>query len=157
MIGIGIMWLGLVGTTIPGQEKTNRRFGIDEDSGQYSQKSPPEALASVIKAIQFNRIDYLLAHLADPEFVDKRMAEYTAILVGGEAARTTLGFNRFLKETTDYYKEDPLLLKELRDFFKENSWEIEESKAVAKHKDIPTRKIFMKRIGDRWFLENKQK
>src|SRR5947209_5976667 len=52
------------------QDKLGKRYGLDVNPGFYPQKTPQEALLSIAKAIESRRLDYLLAHLADPRFVD---------------------------------------------------------------------------------------
>ncbi|HEV3448581.1 MAG TPA: hypothetical protein VG099_28345, partial [Gemmataceae bacterium] len=52
-----------------------RRYGVLLNQQNYPQEDPKQALASVVKAIDRQRIDYLLAHLADPDFVDERVKE----------------------------------------------------------------------------------
>src|SRR5207253_2116312 len=118
-----------------------------------------KCLASIVKAIQNKRVDYLLAHLADPEFVDKRVAENKAMLVGSEEAKIILAFDRLVKETAEHFQEDPLLVKELLKFARadKEAWEVDEEKASAKLKELPGRQVFLKKIGERWFLENRQK
>src|SRR5258708_5962270 len=51
------------------------RFGVLHDPDAYPQSEPKEALASVVKAVNLKQFDYLLAHLADPKFVDARVEE----------------------------------------------------------------------------------
>lgn len=138
-------------------DKLAKRYGFEVNIAQYPQKTPKESLESVIQAVQNKRIDYLLAHLADPEFVDKRVTEYSKGLQGSEDAKIFLAFDRLVKETSSHFMEDPLLARELRDFARDGEWEGDESKASAKLKSIPTRRVFMKKMQERWFLENRQK
>jgi hypothetical protein len=46
----------------------------------FPQKTPREALASVIRAIEKGRIDYLAAHLIDPGFVDAKVIERAELI-----------------------------------------------------------------------------
>ena len=52
-----------------------KRFGVEPDLKTFPQATPKETLASVLKAIEGKRADYIVAHLADPEFVDRRVKE----------------------------------------------------------------------------------
>jgi hypothetical protein len=127
-----------------GQEKLAKRYGFEANTDFYPQKTPQEALASAVKTIENKRVDYLLAQLADPKYVDD------------DAVRTFLAFDRLVKETGEYYLEDPTMLKELRLFVKEGEWESGETQASAAVKTIQGRKVFLKKVEDRWFLENRQ-
>jgi hypothetical protein len=60
-------------------ETPTGRHGIAPDIKSFPQASPKEALGSVLKAASLKRIDYLLAHLADPDEIDGR----AAVLAGG--------------------------------------------------------------------------
>src|SRR5437867_4424096 len=110
-------------------DKLGKRYGFEVNQDFYSQKSPQDALKSVARALERQRIAYLLAQLADPEFVDKRVEEYRGYLQGKEEAKTVLAFDRLIKETQEHFLEDPGLLRELQRFAKEakdEDWKIEE-------------------------------
>ena len=137
--------------------KLGKRYGFDANLNFYPQKTPQEALLSMVKAIESKRIDYLLAHLADPRFVDETVTEYkSSIRQGGDQAKVFLAFDRLVSETTQYFLEDPTLMKELRRFGKEGEWEANETQATGTLKTVQGRKVFLRKIEDRWFLENKQ-
>ena len=127
------------------QEKTERRFGVEYDPDNYSQKTAKEALASVVKAIDGRKFDYLLAQLAEPTYIDKRVQG-----MDGD-------FRALVKETADRFNADPTLLKELKRFSNEGEWEEAEDIATAKLKDVKARAVFFKKIDNRWYLENRQK
>ena len=136
--------------------KLAKRYGYTYEPTLYAQKTPQEALQSVVKAIDARKIDYLLAHLADPKFVDGRVAEYAAFEKGSEQARTILGFERLVRETALHFQEDPLLLKELRQFLREGDWGTDNGSARASLKGASPRRVFFRKLEERWFLENKQ-
>jgi hypothetical protein len=139
------------------QDKLAKRYGFDVNLTFYPQKTPQEAILSVVKAAQNKRIDYLLAHLADPRFVDDTVAEYkNSVLKGSGQVKTFLAFDRLVTETRDYFLEDPTLLKGLRLFGKEAEFDATETQATGTLKTIQGRKVFLRKLGDRWFLENKQ-
>src|SRR6202040_2264284 len=74
-------------------DKLAKRYTYDVDEEKYAQKTPPEALQSVVKAIAGKRLDYLLAHLADPEYVDAKVAKYKKLIEKGkEEGKTLLAF-----------------------------------------------------------------
>jgi hypothetical protein len=123
-----------------------RRYGVLLNQRTYPQEDAKQALASVVKAIDRQRIDYLLAHLADPEFVDERVKE----VHGGN-------FDELVKETATKLKDNPAEAKLLERFLKEGEWDAKENTATASLKDVKDRQVFMKKVGKSWYLENKQK
>lgn len=142
---------------VSAQEKLTRRYGFDASPAFYPQKTPDETLRSVVKAVENERFDYLLAQLADPQYVDQTIAQYKSLfLMGGDQAKTVLAFDRLVKETGRYFLEDPTLLKELRVFAKKADWQVKDDQAVGVVKTIQGRKVFLKKFEDRWFLENRQ-
>src|SRR5579885_855243 len=135
----------LVGVTAsPAQTPGAKRYGIEPDVEAYPQKTPKEALASVLKAIDAGRMDYLMAQLADPQFVDERVKNYAG------------GFDDLVKETTTKFSQDAASIKEMRRILREGEWQEGDASASAHLKD-KERTVFLKKIGDRWFLENRQK
>src|SRR5262249_58418609 len=87
-------------------DKSQTRYGVAPDLKTYPQSTAREALASVIKAAGDKRIDYLVAQLADPDYIDEQVAkrfggsfeqqvEDTRIQMN---ASTLKLFERFLKD-----------------------------------------------------------
>jgi hypothetical protein len=148
----------LLAVVVPAQEPQDPpRYGFDYNPILYPQKKPEDAIKSIVKAIDAKRVDYLLAQLADPKFVDAQVADYRASFPKGkEDARTFLAFDRLVSDTVEYFLSDPILVKELRKFARDATWDIEDQLATGTLKDVPARKVFLKRIGERWFLENRQ-
>jgi hypothetical protein len=120
------------------------RHGIQPDLKRYPQATPKEALASVIKAVEDRRIDYLLAHLADPDWVEKRVKD----LHGGK-------FEELVKETTP--RMDALTLKQFQRFAKDGEWEVSDTAAAVRLKDVTDRVIHLRKVEGRWFLENRNR
>jgi hypothetical protein len=146
-----VFWLVLVVTPavwVPAAQDNaaDRRYAIQPNLEKYPQGTPKETLASVIAAIEERRIDYLLAQLADPDFVDGRVKD----VYKGQ-------FDELVAETKRKLADNPDTLKELQRFLKEGEWDSVENTASASLKDVKDRKVFMKKIGKRWYLENKQK
>ncbi|MCI0639739.1 MAG: hypothetical protein L0Y72_24100 [Gemmataceae bacterium] len=153
---IGVALLTVAGAA-QDASKLDSRYGFQSNQAFYSQKTPEDAVLSVVKAVENKRVDYLLAQLAEPQFVDDTMEEYKrAIPKGGDKAKTILAFERFVKETTEYFLEDPSLVRELRRFAKEGQWKAEGEKAVGTLKNLQNRKVFLRKVEERWFLENRQ-
>jgi hypothetical protein len=142
--------IALAATSVQAQQaddkNATRRYGIELRLRDYAQATPKEALASVVRAVEAGRIDYLLAHLTDPKFVDERVKQQYR----GD-------FDQLVKETTTKLKDNPTTLKDLQRYLKEGEWEAVEDTASVRLKEIPDRQVFLRKIGKRWFLENRQK
>jgi hypothetical protein len=123
-----------------------KRYGIEADLEDYPQAAPKIALESVLKAIDNKKIDYLLAHLADPAWVD----ELVKTIHGGK-------FEGMVKETSDKFAKDPTLIKDLRRILKEGEWKEEDMAASACLKDAKDSCVFLRKIEGRWFLEDRKK
>jgi hypothetical protein len=153
---MGMRWavLFLIGVSFGGQlhgqapkkeAKPVARYGIEPNVELYPQATPKEALASVLKAIDGNRIIYLLAQLADPQWVDQRVQR----LHDGN-------FDALVEETTQKLNHDRTSLKELRRFLSEGMWDVGDTTASAQLKDVKNRGVYFRKIGNRWYLESRQ-
>jgi hypothetical protein len=129
----------------PRPAKPPPRYAIDADLDTYPQSTPKDALRAVLKAIDAQRIDYLLAHLADPDFVDQRVRE-----LGGR-------FENLLRVTTENLADDPESVRDLRRFSSDGAWQEGGGAASVKHKDIQGRQAFFRKMDNRWFLENRRR
>jgi hypothetical protein len=153
----GFLFVTLVfSVPLAAQTQEGARYGFDVLESKYPQKTPENTLASVIKAIETKKFEYLMAQLADPAYVDKKVEEYKNLFTGKEESRTLLAFERLAKETAKYFQDDPLLVKDLKRFAKDGIWKMEGAKAMCTTKALPGRQVFMRKIQNRWFLENKQ-
>jgi len=130
----------------PQEKGSAKRYGIELRLKKFPQSTPKETLASVVLAIQERNFAYLLAELADPNFVDKRVKDNH----GGS-------FDEFVKEASMKIADNPSGVKELEQFLQAGEWEETGNSATAKLKDFKDRQVFFRKIGDRWFMENKQK
>lgn len=126
------------------QPKVAPRFTIEWDGESFPQANAKDAFASVIKAIDQNRIDYLLAHLVEPDYVDRRVAA-----LGGK-------FDRIVDTTRQKFADDPESVKELKRFLNDGQYEEAGDTATVKLKGTP-RLVYLKKVGDRWYFENRQK
>src|SRR5262245_42266095 len=120
-------------------QELGNRYGIEADTETYSQKTPKEALSSVIKAIQARKTEYLLAQLSDAAFVDMRVKD----VHGGK-------FVEMVKETTTKLIDDPDTVQLLGRFLKEGEWEDGDEASSAKLKDVKDR-VFFRKLEGRWF------
>jgi hypothetical protein len=118
------------------------RHGVAPDLKTYPQATPKEALASALKAAESGRFDYLAAQLADPAWVDERVKR----LYGG----------RFEDQVEDTRARlDPSTLKMLRRFLTDGAWSEDQGTASACLKDVTDRRVYLRRVGDRWYLEHR--
>lgn len=156
-VGVSVL-LGLWGS-VEAQEKLVIHYGVPANYDKFPQDNPKVALASAVKTIELGQIDYLLAHLADPTFVSKRVEEYRVQIRQDlkEDAKMLLAFDRLVQETRDHFKADPAAVKELQQFARSGEWETRDDSAEAKLASIPTRRVFMKKIQPLWYLEDRQK
>jgi hypothetical protein len=150
-VGLALL-LGLVLLALPGvlgergcgaapAKPPPPRYGIAADLKAYPQSSPKQALTSVLKAIDAGRFDYLLAHLADPAFVDDRVKR----VYGG----------RFAEQVEDTQAHlGPLAVKQLRRFLKEGEWALDKSKATVRLKALPKRLVRLRLRDGRWYLDH---
>lgn len=119
------------------------RYGIEPDLKTYPQSTAKETLASVLKAVENKRIDYVVAQLADPAFVDDRVKR----LYGGR-------FEQQIEDTRA--RLDPLTIKQLQRFLKDGDWQEDKERVTARLKD-EKRQLYFKKDKDRWFLEHESK
>ena len=127
------------------QEKTERgtRYGVSLDLKTYPQATAKESLTSLLKAVESKRLDYVVAQLADPAFVDDRVKR----LYGG----------RFEEQVEDTRARlDPITLKQLQRFLKDGDWQEEGDHVTVRLKDNERVLQFTKDQG-RWYLQNTSK
>lgn len=121
------------------------RYGVAADLKTYPQATPKETLASVLKALTAKRVDYVVAQLADPEFVDRRVKDN-----GGKP-------DELLQEAKARLLDDPATVKMFERFLKDGAWGEGEEAATASLKGVTDRKLFFRKRGGRWYLENREK
>ena len=129
----------------PKQALPAKRYRIELDLPKFPQATPKEALASVLKAIELRKVDYLLAQLADPEYVDRHVKQVHAG-----------NFDGMVEETIAKLANDPGTIKKLRRFLNEGAWDMQDATAVARLPDAPEQ-VHLRKIGERWFFENQDR
>jgi hypothetical protein len=127
------------------EPKLDRRYGLIYNRNGYPQAAPKDALASVVKALEEKRVDYVLAHLTDPAWVDERVKQ-----AGND-------FDAVVREATAKLLDNPDVLKELRRYVREGDWDVMDKTASATLKDVKDRRVAFRRAEGRWFLENDTK
>jgi hypothetical protein len=119
------------------------RYDIAPDLKTYPQGTAKEAVASVLKAVEAKRVDYVVAQLADPAFVDDRIKR----LYGG----------RFEQQVEDTRARlDPLTIKQLQRFLKDGDWQQDKDRVTVRLKD-DKRCLYFKKGSGRWFMEHASK
>ncbi len=116
------------------------RYGIKPDLKNFPQSKPKEALTSILKAVKEKKHSYLLAHLADPEWVKRRVKSY-----GGK-------FGEVVEETRDQLS--PLAIKRLESFLEKGTWKTTDKETVVTYDKIPSRVIRLRQVDGRWVLLN---
>jgi hypothetical protein len=128
----------------PAKAEAGKRYGVEADLKTYPQSTAKETLASVLKAVENKRIDYAVAQLADPEFIDARVKRD----FGGN-------FDEQVNDTRT--KLDEANVKLLQRFLKEGDWVGKDSPVVVLLKDVKDRAVTFVKIGDRWYMRNSDK
>lgn len=124
--------------------KLANRYGVEVDQLDYPQAKPQEALASVLKAVEGGQVKYLVAQLADPDWVDKRVRDVHR----GK-------FEDMVEETRAKFANDKSSIRELRRFVNEGKWDVKGAAASASLKDTK-KQVFLRQLEGRWFLENRK-
>jgi hypothetical protein len=142
--------IGVIGVFVlaaqDGANKTpSKRFGIETDLKSYPQAAPKETLGSLLKAIDAKRVDYVVAQLADPEWVDRRVKE----MAGDFAA--------LVEESTVRLVGDPAAGKRLKKLLVDGEWKIDTTAADVRLKDVDDSVLFFRKSAGRWYMENRKK
>jgi hypothetical protein len=136
-----------------------KRYDIEQDIKKYPQGTYKDALGSVLKALGEKDVRYLMAFLADPAFVDPRVADAMTQMSSklSDAEKKSLAFEKLVEKTIENFQDDPTKIKELQRFLKDGEWIESADQAVAKLKNVQARKVFMKKVDDRWVLQDREK
>jgi hypothetical protein len=118
------------------------RYGVTADLQTYPQVSAKQALASVAKALERKRVEYVLAHLANPDYVDE-----TVQRLGGR-------FDELVREVATHLADNPKETQGFVRILKEGTVEETGTSAKATHKDVPGRQITLIQRDGRWFMNN---
>lgn len=176
-------------------EEVPPRFGVAYRAKTYPQATPKQALESAIAAADRTEFPYLVAHLLDPEFVDKRIGDRSKQVepaVADELGRLrefqqqnldrfppdarvpvdaakfrarvaadaqAAAFRQFVRDVQEKLTDDPEVLKDLRRFNREGTFPPAggmDPTAKVGLTDVRDRAVYLKRVGDRWYVENRQ-
>lgn len=154
-------------------------FGIFINPDLYPQNNPKKALESTIGALERDRSEYLIAHLLDPAFVkaqldamtpyyEKVAADQIATTGAGQKLRgdelqlrvreraVQLNFKAFAEAIRAKMADEPNNIKELKLFLSDGKFSEEGETAKVTHKSFKDKTIYFKKVGERWFLENRK-
>jgi hypothetical protein len=117
------------------------RFGVKSDLEAYPQGSAKETMKSIATALERTRMDYILAHLTNPIFVDEKVKEFNG------------DFEAFARNA-DEHLADPKRRQEFLRFLKEGTVEESGTSAKVTLKDVPKKQLTFRQTGGRWFMDN---
>jgi hypothetical protein len=155
------------------------RFEVIHNPDAYPQDTPQRTLTAVLEAIGRDRYDYVVAHLLDPAFVDARLGatqayferaaadQFAGTLAGAtlrgadlETRVRTLGLRHNVQDLTNRVRrklaDEPDHLRDLRRFARDGQFQAAGETATATLPDTKDRALYFKKVGDRWFLENRK-
>jgi hypothetical protein len=155
------------------------RFDVIHNPEVYFQDTPQRTLSSVLDALGRDRYDYVVAHLLDPAFVDARLgatqayfervaADQMAQTVAASALRAAdldarvrtvglkLNVQDFIRQIRRKLADEPENLRDLRRFARDGQFQTAGETATATLPDVKDRALYFKKVGDRWFLENRR-
>ncbi len=147
---IGIKTSIVIGPKLFAQEETKKkadlitRYGLARDEITFPQNSPENLRKSISKAISLDKIEYLLAHLVDPDFIDKEVQQ----VYEGD-------FKKQVQETKNKFK-NKVLKEQLELLLKDGIIITSEKNANLKDTSLKDISIYMKLQDARWFMENKK-
>lgn len=124
--------------------KESGRFGIALDEASFPQNSPENLRKSLLKAINSDKIEYMLAHLADPSFIDKNVREVHEGNFAKQVAETREKLKKGLKSP-------------LESLLKEGKLNASEKSASLKDPALKDFIITMKLENNKWYMENNKK
>jgi hypothetical protein len=141
-------------------------FGIPAETEFYPQDSPKQAMASIAKALDRGRYEYLLAHLVDPIYTDATFLKFyrrkfgkspeddRSIPAADQAARVKEALEAFIAEVKNDRASEPKKALRLERLLK--SGNVEESGTTARVtlKDEPGVSLTLQQIEGRWYMSN---
>lgn len=134
------------------------RFKIDLDLRNFPQATPEDTLKSVVRAINTKNMDYLMAHLADPVYVDFQIDRIKMDFAkGSDSAKILVAFDKVVQQLRSHFQQDPSLIQELRKLNEKAQWEVGNDTAIARMPNVLNRAAYFKKINNRWYLENRRR
>ncbi len=161
----GCIWLA---TAVCGQEKfaSAPRFGIPADPEMYPQTSPKQLLASLQKAFDRKRVDYILAHLLDPPFADRKIDQYYQLRFGKSRneereltreqldAREKQALELFVAEVNEHFSTESKQAVIFFRLLKDGNVEQSGTMATVTHPSAGRLVLTLRSYEGRWFMAN---
>ncbi len=161
--------------------EAEKRFNVELDLQKFPQDTPTKAMTSIAVALNTGRLKYMMAHLADPKFVDEQVGElvknYRSRKFPGiepeldpDLAKKIVAYRDFLKKVQIHFRDDPSLVRDLRqlaiavrtgkidqrDVPADPQRGIPKGIVVLSARGVPGRQAYFQNINDRWYLLNRQ-
>ena len=121
------------------------RYGIDADLDALPARLAQGRPGVRPQGDRRRRFDYVVAQLADPDFVDKQVA----------GRRRQVRWVR--RPMTDRLTDDPEPSGNCGGSRRKANSNVTGDAAIVSHKDVKGRQVYLRKIGSRWFLEDRQK
>jgi len=143
-----------------------QHFGVPAETEFYPQDSPKQALASIAKAFERGRVDYLLAHLVDPGYTDptfgklyhgkfgKYPEDDRTLSAADRAARVKETLADFVYVVTSERTSEPKKALRLDRLLKEGTVEEAGTTAKVTLKDDASAVLTLLQIEGRWYMSN---
>jgi len=168
----------LAGSAV-GQIKEERRYGVRYNTELYSQGTPSETLASLLRTVEKDRYDYMAAFLLDPMFVadqlkiskqafdkaageqvdgetlDRKGFDATYIRNRKRDLAAQMNFENLVARLKSKLEQDPETLKELSKIYRDGEFKEGADATSARHPEIKGKVLFFRNINGRWYIENK--
>jgi hypothetical protein len=107
--------------------------------------------------VELSRLrDFQLANrdrIAPEDRLPTDKAQFNALIIERSRARA---FRQLIRDIDEKLLNDPQSVKDLRKIMRDGTFTEEPGGARGTHPDVKDRALYFKRIGDRWFLENRQ-
>lgn len=141
------------------------RYGVAAETTIFPQDSPKRLLASIQKAFDRQRVDYVLAHLTDPSFTGAKINHYYREKYGRDIqedlglpeaerdAKLREALKLFVAEVNDHMDAEPKQTMRFFRLLKEGNVEESGTTARVTLKDNATG-LTLKQFDGRWYLAN---
>jgi len=142
------------------------RYGVVAETNIYPQESPKQALASLAKAFDRQRVDYVLAHLADPTFTAGKVAQFyrqkfgrvpeddLELSEGERDRRLKTAVALFAAEVSDHMDSFPKQTLRFFRLLKNGAVAEAGTTATVTLADTPEVTLTLKQLEGRWYMVN---
>jgi len=173
------LFLGLPLFAFGQLQELETRFGVRQNPDVYPQDTPKNTLNSLLRVLDKQRYDYLVAFFMEPAFVAEQLRitypKYEAAAreqVRNENLQqkgfgqiyirdritelaTQANFEYLVRRVRSKLDSDPDTLKELRRIARNGDIQDDGETASVRYKEIKDRTIYLHKIGGFYYLENR--